>query len=119
MLGSFNDSSFCPNNASGTFNTPRPSNNTFGSKNAFEFESFDNDFHPRNSLAPASAPTLPRLFHDMDTIYQLCSWLCANPNVLQFAYTMYQSMQTQVNGSFHISSTLSTALQAQNQDNVI
>ena len=39
----------------------------------------------------------------------------ANPNVLQFAYNMYQSMQMPVNGSFHISPILSTVPQEQNQ----
>ncbi|PKK80542.1 hypothetical protein RhiirC2_767984 [Rhizophagus irregularis] len=54
-----------------------------------------------NSITPGSVdPKLPTPFREMDTIHQLCQWLCANPSVLQFAYSLYLSMQTPVaNGS--------------------
>jgi hypothetical protein len=38
---------------------------------------------------------VPSPFNEM-TIYQLCSWLCANPNVLQLANNMQKSMQLSV-----------------------
>ncbi|UZO03510.1 uncharacterized protein OCT59_023917 [Rhizophagus irregularis] len=38
---------------------------------------------------------IPSPFNEM-TIYQLCSWLCKNPNVLQLANNMHLSMQTPV-----------------------
>jgi len=104
LFGSFNR----PVNLDNVLHLSRPFNNTFRSNNASAF-----------GLAPTFptpfAPTLPTPFRDMETIYQLCSWLCANPNVLQFAYNMYQSMQVPVNGSFHISPILSTVPQEQNQ----
>ena len=80
---------------------------------------------PRNSdisapLRPfnvsAAAPTLPPCFNDMDTIFQLATWLCANPKVLQFANAIYSSMQTSfVNGYQFMPSILtnSTTLQLQ------
>ncbi|PKY57757.1 hypothetical protein RhiirA4_479077, partial [Rhizophagus irregularis] len=37
------------------------------------------------SFNASASPTLPPCFNDMDTIFQLAPWLCANPNVLQFA----------------------------------
>jgi hypothetical protein len=38
---------------------------------------------------------VPSPFDEM-TIYQLCSWLCANPDILQMANNMHLSMQTAV-----------------------
>ncbi|CAB4430768.1 unnamed protein product [Rhizophagus irregularis] len=38
---------------------------------------------------------VPSPFDEM-TIYQLCSWLCANPDILQLANNMHSSMQTPV-----------------------
>ena len=51
----------------------------------------------------------------MDTILQLSNWLCANPNVLQFANAMYSSMQSSlVNGQLSMPSILNTTtLQSQ------
>ncbi|CAG8756883.1 6284_t:CDS:2, partial [Rhizophagus irregularis] len=50
-----------------------------------------------------ASPTLPPCFNDMDTIFQLTTWLCANPNVLQFANNnaIYSSMQTSLANGQH------------------
>ncbi|CAG8751087.1 9137_t:CDS:2, partial [Rhizophagus irregularis] len=65
----------------------------------------------------SASPTLPPCFNDIDTIFQLTTWLCANPNVLQFANNaIYSSMQTSfANGQQFTSSNLAnpTALQLQ------
>ena len=55
-----------------------------------------------------AGPTLPPCFNDMDTIFQLATWLCANPNFLQFANAIYLSMQTSLtNGQQFMPSNLS------------
>ena len=41
----------------------------------------------------AISEVIPLPFNEM-TIYQLCSWLCMNPNILQLANNMHLSMQT-------------------------
>ncbi|PKY60621.1 hypothetical protein RhiirA4_484524 [Rhizophagus irregularis] len=65
----------------------------------------------------SASPTLPPCFNDIDTIFQLTTWLCANPNVLQFANNaIYSSMQTSLaNGQQFTPSNLAnpTALQLQ------
>ncbi|CAB4435209.1 unnamed protein product [Rhizophagus irregularis] len=68
------------------------------------------------SFNASASPTLPSCFNDMDTIFQLATWLCANPNVLQFANAIYSSMQTSLaNGQQFTPSNLAnpTALQLQ------
>ncbi|CAB4473509.1 unnamed protein product [Rhizophagus irregularis] len=52
-----------------------------------------------NSMPGSIDPELPTPFREMGTIHQLCLWLCANPSVLQFAYSLYLSMQTPVANS--------------------
>jgi|SRR5581483_6639837 len=72
-----------------------------------------------------SNDALSAVFHNMDNTFQLCSWLCANPNVLQLANNMYQSMQTPLtaDGSTSISPpftfTSSRSQLTQAQDKVI
>jgi hypothetical protein len=51
------------------------------------------DLNTSVSIRSFNTPTLPPCFNDMDTIFQLATWLCANPNVLQFANAIYSSMQ--------------------------
>ncbi|RIA95934.1 hypothetical protein C1645_816077 [Glomus cerebriforme] len=79
-----NDVDFCPNNA--LFN----SNNTFWLNNS----SYNN-----------ASYALPASFHKMTNIHQICLWLCANPDVLLFAYNMYISMQTPVANGFNFISS--------------
>ncbi|GBC16542.2 dual specificity protein phosphatase 14-like [Rhizophagus irregularis DAOM 181602=DAOM 197198] len=43
-----------------------------------------------------ASPTLPLCFNNMDTIFQLTIWLCANPNVLQFANDIYSFINANV-----------------------
>lgn len=67
-------------------------------------------------LNTSASPTLPPCFNDMDTIFQLATWLCANPNVLQFANAIYSSMQMSLaNGQQFTPSNLAnlTTLQLQ------
>ncbi|CAG8766069.1 7366_t:CDS:2, partial [Racocetra fulgida] len=71
-----------------------------------------------NSLSglTSNSIAIPSIFSEM-TIYQICLWLCANPNVLQLANNINISMQTlAADGSQFmpsISSTLSTMVQNQ------
>jgi hypothetical protein len=61
---------------------------------------------------------IPSPFNEM-TIYQLCSWLCKNPNVLQLANNMHLSMQTPVvKGSQFIPSiSAAGSITTSNQEN--
>ncbi|CAB4413876.1 unnamed protein product [Rhizophagus irregularis] len=68
------------------------------------------------SFNASASPTLPSCFNDMDTIFQLATWLCANPNVLQFANAIYSSMQTSLaNGQQFTSSNLTNPTKLQLQ----
>jgi len=60
-------------------------------------------FNPNNVVVPSP-------FNEM-TIYQLCSWLCVNPNVLQLANNMHSSMQVPIaNGGRFAPSSISSNL---------
>jgi magnesium-transporting ATPase (P-type) len=61
---------------------------------------------------------IPSPFNEM-TIYQLCSWLCMNPNVLQLANNMHLSMQTPVIEGSRFMSSISTGslIPTSNQEN--
>jgi len=50
---------------------------------------------------------IPSPFNEM-TIYQLCLWLCKNPNILQLANNMHLSMQTPVVEGLRFSPSIST-----------
>ncbi|CAG8703944.1 2432_t:CDS:2, partial [Rhizophagus irregularis] len=68
------------------------------------------------SFNASASSTLPSCFNDMDTIFQLATWLCANPNVLQFANAIYSSMQTSLaNGQQFTSSNLTNPTKLQLQ----
>ncbi|CAB4410279.1 unnamed protein product [Rhizophagus irregularis] len=68
------------------------------------------------SFNASASPTLPSCFNDMDTIFQLATWLCANPNVLQFANAIYSSIQTSLaNGQQFTSSNLTNPTKLQLQ----
>ena len=100
-------------------NTPGSSNTFHNSSKALNRRSFqsnkasrtDNSYCSNNALA-STPPTLPVNFHEMDTIHQLCTWLCANPNVLQLAYNMYLSMQLPVADGSGLISRFSPTLMA-------
>lgn len=63
---------------------------------------------------------IPSPFNEM-TIYQLCSWLCANPNILQLANNIHLSMQVPVadGGQFTTSVSSNLSIMPQNQDNKV
>ena len=43
----------------------------------------------------------PAPFCNMENVYQICSWLCTNHNILLLAYNMYMSMQAPVENGFN------------------
>ncbi|PKY41974.1 hypothetical protein RhiirA4_455686, partial [Rhizophagus irregularis] len=121
-----NSDAFRSNNAS--FNNSdafRSNNASFKNSDAFcsNNASFNNSdaFHSNNASSHV-ASTLPSTFREMDNIHQICSWLCANPNILLFAYNMYLSMQAPVADGYNFissnfnSSTLPTAPYVLKQD---
>ncbi|RGB21753.1 hypothetical protein C1646_777334, partial [Rhizophagus diaphanus] len=69
-----------------------------------------------HSFNASASPTLPLYFNDMDTIFQLATWLCVNPNILQLANAIYLSMQTSLaNGQQFTSSNLTNPTKLQLQ----
>ncbi|PKC00982.1 hypothetical protein RhiirA5_382069 [Rhizophagus irregularis] len=121
-----NSDAFRSNNAS--FNNSdafRSNNASFNNSDAFRSNnaSFNNsDAFRSNNASSHVASTLPSTFREMDNIHQICSWLCANPNILLFAYNMYLSMQAPVADGYNFissnfnSSTLPTAPYVPKQD---
>lgn len=105
-------------------NTSPPNNTTnvfrLNTQNVFHSNT-PNDSDARSPLRTSynAEPTLPAPFFDMANVYQICSWLCANPNILLLAYNLYMSMQTPVANSFNFatpnfnSSTLATSVPQQ------
>ncbi|PKC67985.1 hypothetical protein RhiirA1_393268 [Rhizophagus irregularis] len=65
-----------------------PSKSSSAPESRSIFKGFPNTFDPNNAIVPSP-------FNEM-TIYQLCSWLCANPNILQLANSMHLSTQVSV-----------------------
>src|SRR5581483_7521964 len=61
---------------------------------------------------------IPSPFNEM-TIYQLCSWLCVNPKILQLANNMHSSMQTRATEGSQFISSISNGFSiiSQNQEN--
>ena len=117
----------CPNN-----NTPPPTSrchNThmgFNDRDVFRLNTqnlyhlntslFANDDNNARSICRSSSDLIPAPFHDMANIHQICSWLCANPNILLLSYNLYLSMQTPIANSFNLvtpnfnSATLTTSI---------
>jgi hypothetical protein len=84
--------------------TSPPNNNVFrqNMQNVFRSNtSNDTDAHSPLQTSYNAESTLPAPFFDMANVYQICSWLCANPNILLLAYNLYTSMQTPVANSFN------------------
>ncbi|GES93354.1 hypothetical protein GLOIN_2v1886077 [Rhizophagus clarus] len=82
---------------------------------------FSDDYVPSQGAAPrytlvsrhfdTLSEDIPSAFREM-TIYQLCLWLCKNPNILQLANSMNLSMKSAVvDGSLSTSQTLPIASQ--------
>ena len=95
--------------------------NLYHSNTSF-FTNDDNNAHSCQS----SSDLIPAPFHDMANIHQICSWLCANPNILLLSYNLYLSIQTPVANSFNLvtpnfnSSTLTTSIpQASMQEDIV
>jgi hypothetical protein len=67
----------------------------------FRSTSFDNNdvhstFSSNVACSAETTPTTPAQFCDMN-VFQICSWLCANLEILLLAYNMHlASMQTPV-----------------------
>lgn len=76
----------------------------------------------RSGIIDPNNVVVPSPFNKMTT-YQLCSWLCANPNVLQLANSMHVSMQVPIanGGQLALSSTNSSNLSniPQNRDDKV
>jgi hypothetical protein len=72
----------------------------------------DNDSRSTFQTSYNAEHTLPASFHDMVNVHQICSWLCANPDILLLAYNMHLSMQTPVTSTFNSisSSALATGV---------
>ena len=66
------------------------------------FFTTDNDSRSifRTSYNGESTPPAP--FCDMRNVQQICSWLCANSDILLLAYNMYLSMQLPVTSTFNL-----------------
>ncbi|GES80885.1 hypothetical protein GLOIN_2v1840951 [Rhizophagus clarus] len=61
----------------------------------------NNDDSDALSNCRPSSDRFPTPFHNMANVHQICSWLCANPNILLLAYNLYLSMQSPVTNSFN------------------
>ncbi|CAB4382008.1 unnamed protein product [Rhizophagus irregularis] len=69
-----------------------PSKSSSAPESRSIFKGFPNTFDPNNAIVPSP-------FNEM-TIYQLCSWLCANSNILQLANSMHLSTQATVHHDY-------------------
>ena len=79
------------------------------------------DVHSTFRTSYNAESTLPGPFREMDNIYQICSWLCANQSILLLAYNMHLSMQTPAGNALNfISPNFNSAIvpQVSNQDKV-
>ncbi|GBB96856.1 hypothetical protein RclHR1_28550001 [Rhizophagus clarus] len=61
----------------------------------------NNDDSDALSNCQPSSDRFPTPFHNMANVHQICSWLCANLNILLLAYNLYLSMQSPVMNSFN------------------
>ncbi|CAG8711494.1 3381_t:CDS:2, partial [Cetraspora pellucida] len=97
----------------------RPTSPLRSRNNAMNILRNDNNNATTNSIHhfDTTNKVVPSSFNEM-TIYQLCSWLCENPKVLQLANNMHLSMQMQVvEGSQFMSSAFSGLNTMPNQEN--
>lgn len=70
-------------------------------RSSTSFLSNDNDTRSTFRTSHNAEPILPAPFHNMANVHQICSWLCANPDILLLAFNMHLSMQTPVANAFN------------------